>query len=439
MKPFDLPKYILSYKEKFELDKWKIAHSFNCRFNLIVVIPAIDELQNAKILIESLQKQKIESDFHALILFVVNNHDNHSEEIKYTNHELINYIDSFKSNLNLTSTADRKVKLSYIDASSKGNTLPQKDAGVGLARKIGMDLALSQFDFSSNNKQILVCLDADCTVSPTYFEEIYKYFLVNDCHAASIRFEHPLVGTDEEKKAIVNYEIFLRYYVLGLKFASSPFAFFTIGSSMACSAEAYTKIGGMNKKKAAEDFYFLEKLSKNYKVHEISKCVVYPSSRGSWRVPFGTGQRVNRFLKYERNEYLLYNPYSFEILKQWLQVFMVSDINSEIEYLEAAKSISPVLYAYLVANNFADEWKRILDNSKEVNQIQKQKLLWFDGFKTLKFVHYLRDNGFQQVEMFHALDIMLKKCGYDISINLNSEIPDLETQLKYLILLRDVS
>ncbi|HRI48505.1 MAG TPA: glycosyltransferase, partial [Ignavibacteriaceae bacterium] len=374
-------------------------HSFDCRFNLIVVIPAIDELKSTKILIESLQNQKINSDFNALILFVVNNHDNHSEEIKNSNHELINYIDSFKTNLNLSSSSDRKVRLSYIDASSKGKTLPQKDAGVGLARKIGMDLALSQFDFSAN-KQILVCLDADCTVSPTYFEEIYKYFLANDCHAASIRFEHPLVGTDEENKAIVNYEIFLRYYVLGLKFASSPFAFFTIGSSMACSAEAYTKIGGMNKKKAAEDFYFLEKLSKNYKVHEISNCAVYPSSRGSWRVPFGTGQRVNRFLKYERNEYLLYNPNSFEILKQWLQIFMAGDVKSENEYLESAKSISPVLYEYLVANNFAGEWKRILDNSKGVNQIQKQKSLWFDGFKTLKFVHYLRDNGFQQVGMF---------------------------------------
>ena len=69
---------------------------------------------------------------------------------------------------------------------------------------------------------------------------------------------------NDETKAIICYEIFLRYYVLGLKFAKSDYAFHTIGSTMLCTPDAYVKVEGMNKRKAAEDFYFLEKLAKIY-------------------------------------------------------------------------------------------------------------------------------------------------------------------------------
>ena len=56
------------------------------------------------------------------------------------------------------------LNIGFVDAASAGKELPQKDAGVGLARKIGMDLALLIFDYDPPGKKILVCLDADCTV-----------------------------------------------------------------------------------------------------------------------------------------------------------------------------------------------------------------------------------------------------------------------------------
>ena len=90
---------------------------------------------------------------------------------------------------------------------------------------------------------------------------------------------------------------------------------------MLCTPEAYVKVEGMNKRKAAEDFYFLEKLAKIYPIGEIKSTSVHPSKRGSWRVPFGTGRSVDRYLSNTRDEYLLYDPKSFMILKTWLEVF----------------------------------------------------------------------------------------------------------------------
>ena len=80
------------------------------------------------------------------------------------------------------------------------------------------------------------------------------------------RRRHPLrhqPGSRRRKqRAIDRYELFLRHYVLGLKLAGSPYAFHTVGSAMACTADAYVRRGGMNTRAAGEDFYFLQHLSR---------------------------------------------------------------------------------------------------------------------------------------------------------------------------------
>jgi hypothetical protein len=53
-----------------------------------------------------------------------------------------------------------------------------------------------------------------------------------------IPFCHQQGDTPEEDQAIRRYELFLRAYVLGLARAGSPCAFHTVGSAMACTAEA---------------------------------------------------------------------------------------------------------------------------------------------------------------------------------------------------------
>ena len=153
--------------------------------------------------------------------------------------------------------------------------MDDKNGGVGLARKIGMDIALTKFDYNSSIKRILICTDADCVVDTNYLSEISKEFNQNNYEAAVVNFAHDISGNDEETKAIICYEIFLRYYVFGLSFAKSDYAFHTIGSTMICTPEAYVKVEGMNKRKAAEDFYFLEKLAKIYPIGEIKINIMF--------------------------------------------------------------------------------------------------------------------------------------------------------------------
>ena len=85
---------------------------------------------------------------------------------------------------------------------------------------------------------------------------IVDEFNKRNLSAAVVNFRHNIEEDSPTTAAIICYEIFLHYYVLGLKYANSPFAFHTIGSTMICDHESYIKVEGMNKKKAAEDFYF---------------------------------------------------------------------------------------------------------------------------------------------------------------------------------------
>ena len=76
-----------------------------------------------------------------------------------------------------------------------------------------------------------------------------------------------------------------------------PFAFHTIGSSMAVRASSYMRQGGMNKRKAGEDFYFQQKIIPLCGFTECNSTVVYPSPRPSYRVPFGTGRAMLGYLQ----------------------------------------------------------------------------------------------------------------------------------------------
>lgn len=423
-----IPDKISAYLNKRASGTWQIENDYKKYFQYIIVVPAIAERDALPKLIKSLEKNDKLELHNTLLLIVVNNSVSSSDEVKNDNQKTLAYLKKIKS----------KVNISFVDAASSGKEMDDKDGGVGLARKIGMDLALTKFDYLSINKNIMICTDADCIVDSDYISEISQEFNRNNFEAAVVNFAHDISGRDEETKAIICYEIFLRYYVLGLSFAKSDYAFHTIGSTMLCTPDAYVKVEGMNKRKAAEDFYFLEKLAKIYPMGEIKSTFVHPSKRSSWRVPFGTGRSVDRYLSNSRDEYLLYDPKSFVILKTWLEVFFDNLVPNPSSLIKISNNISPALSDFLSKQDFGNFINKVLLKNNNPNEIEKQKHFWFDAFRTLKLIHYLRDATYPNINMFDAIDELLKIIKIENSIKRKSEIPDLKTQKEYLNLLRKI-
>jgi hypothetical protein len=435
-----LPDKVKTYLKKYASKKWSIEPESGELYKNIIVIPSIAEHENLKKCVLSLADNDKKYFNSTLVIIVVNNTPGALEDIKDNNRQTIEFLTNI-INGNKNDKAALKIRssglnIAFINAAGTGLELSEKEGGVGLARKTGMDLSLTKFNYSIPGKNIIVCLDADCTVSKNYITEITGYFNKYFVSAASINFEHPVNGEGKETEAVICYEIFLRYYVAGLLYASSPYAFQTIGSAMVCDAESYIKNEGMNKKKAAEDFYFLEKLSKNYKIDFIKDAYVYPSGRSSLRVPFGTGQRITRFLSGSKNEYVLNDPRSFGILKEWLDIFMNVENKDPFEYLEQAALIHDELKNFLSDRNFIDDMKNIIANSAGNEQFTRQKMRWFDGFKTLKLIHHLRDTAFPEINMFDALDKLFIMTGTDPGIKRSDDIPPVNIQKEYLFYLR---
>jgi glycosyltransferase involved in cell wall biosynthesis len=115
--------------------------------------------------------------------------------------------------------------------------LPRKHAGVGLARKIGMDEALRRFADVRRTDGVMVCYDADCRCEKNYLTAIGRHFEQN-AHApgCAIYFEHPLAGPLDSMiyQAVAAYELHLRYYIQALRHAGFPHAHHTVGSCMRC-------------------------------------------------------------------------------------------------------------------------------------------------------------------------------------------------------------
>ena len=192
-----LPEKVQKYLDKYGCKRWELEIESELKFDCVIVVPAIAEFDNLIILLNSLSENEFNKNYKVVIIFVINSIDTSSAEVKSENQktlelfrEVLNKNFSFHPIVKKINSTD--LTIGFTDASSDGKEMPEKTGGVGLARKIGMDLALTIFDYSKPGKKIIICLDADCTVEKNYIEEIITSFNTKNINAGVINYEHPL-------------------------------------------------------------------------------------------------------------------------------------------------------------------------------------------------------------------------------------------------------
>jgi hypothetical protein len=431
-----VPQEIRKYLTRWSVgDRWRIVSRSIESVDNAVVVPALAEADHLFMTLAALSKNPPAELARTLVICVINNGgpDAVSTDDLADNRETLERLKK------LVDSDGNGLRIGYVDASSPGLEMPDKTAGVGLARKIGMDLALGVFDYGNPSPRIILSLDADTLVEDTYLSSVREAFEREKVAAAVVSFAHQVAKGDNEQAAICCYELFLRYYVLGLRYAGSPYAFHSIGSTMACSAGAYAAVRGMNTRKAGEDFYFLDKLAKTGTVGRITETTVHPAARASGRVPFGTGRRIARFTGGERNEYILYEPRSFAVLREWLG-YMASCPDADPETILArAGGIHPSLEGFLRTRRFDEVWPRLVENSGDEAHLRDHFSRWFDGFETFKLIRSLSTSGLPPVHMFTALERLAGIRGGRLPVAIApGSIPPLRDQMTILEYLREI-
>jgi len=271
--------------------------------------------------------------------------------------------------------------------------------GVGLARKIGCDLALMLYKNKRLLTRWLYSSDADVCWPDNYFSFLDQFS--RQYKAACFNFSH--ISSDKKiEQANQLYEQALRYYVAGLKYARSHYAFFTIGSILAFDVEAYAMVRGFPKRSAAEDFYLLNKLAKLGHIAFIRECTVNIMARTSDRVPFGTGPAVEKILLLQQQgqAYCYYDPQVFDHLKHLLKAFeqLWQDRNNVVLWLDKQHRQVKKALLEIGFQQFVHKQK-----AAERAQFNKQLQVWFDAFKTLKFIHALRTQGLIDIPLEQAI------------------------------------
>lgn len=277
-----------------------------------------------------------------------------------------------------------------------------KYAGVGLARRIGMDEMVYRMSAIGNSRGLIVSLDADCRVEKNYFTEIEKHLYRNPkALSATFDFEHPLPDVVEApvlRRAMIQYELYLRYYKHALKYIGFPYPYYTIGSDFAVRAETYCRAGGMGKYQGGEDFYFLQKVFPLGGVIEINTTKVYPAARLSDRVPFGTGPSL---IKLVRQKGEIKETYTWESFR-WLRALFTERVQmyrkTALQIEEVWKSISiggkvfpETLFRYLKENHFAEALEELGNNCASVSVFSKRFFHCFNALRVLQSLNALQE------------------------------------------------
>ncbi|NTW98613.1 MAG: hypothetical protein HGB35_01480 [Geobacteraceae bacterium] len=399
-----VPPHIASYLNKRAAGRpWSINDAPSRGFSGAVVIPSLAEAANLPQTLKSLSHNPADLLDRFLILIVVNQRADASGAETADNHETLKMLPQWKQEYGLNN-------LFWVNAASIGIELPPKQ-GVGLARKIGLDLALSLLDYRAGDP-LLICLDADTVVQPDYLAAITRHFAGTTAGGASIPYRHRPAANETGQSAIDRYELFLRAYVLGLELAGSPYAFHTVGSAMACRASAYVASGGMNRRLAGEDFYFLQQVHKTSYVASLTGTIVHPSPRSSTRVPFGTGRAVGDMLSDGEQRLLFYQPVVFSIVGEWLECVAKNSGADAMELLSRAAGISPVLHDVMEQAGFRAAWENLKKNSREEEKLTAAFHSWFDAFRTMRLIHELSDRAYPRIEPEGAVAPLLERAGH---------------------------
>jgi len=341
----------------------------NKESKIYIALPALNEYENIVRLISNIGVQKYNLEFELFICInQPNSWWNNSDKVSICNdnQKSLSYLKSITKSL--------PYQINIIDKSSKGLGWKDNRLGVGWARKTLFD----EINKIASNDDIIISLDADTTFSQNYIQSVYNNIKSNpDALALSVPYYHQLTNDNAANRAILHYEIYMRYYAINLMRIKSPYNFTALGSAIVFPIWAYRKVGGITPKKSGEDFYFLQKLAKAGKVLIWNCEKVYPAGRFSDRVFFGTGPAMIKGNSGDWSSYPIYNYRLFDNIKKTYSLF-------------------PALFkkdVYTPLDGFIDDkfkedniWESLRNNSKNEESFVRACFEKIDGLRILQYL-----------------------------------------------------
>jgi len=383
-----------------------LADAISERYRAVLVVPAFREAPG---LLAQYRTALAQAPGRVLTLVVVNAAQAHAQASWPLHRELLQELRGASArqlrseHAWLARHADTDVLC--IDRAHPERCFPDGQ-GVGLARRIGCDVALALYAAGRIEDPFMYCTDADAELPAGYFG---GPALGADVAGLVFPFWHEPGGDPPIDAATALYELGLRYYVDGLAQAGSPFAFHTVGSALGVRATAYAAVRGFPKRLAGEDFYVLNKLAKVGTIARVAQAPIRLRSRASLRTVHGTGAAAVRLAaQADASETPFYHPGIFPLLGLWLGTLarfartrQLALVRAEFE--AAAGESSAALQEVLDELGAWPALEQAAAQCHGAPALLGRLHTWFDAFRTLKLVHGLRQRGWPSLPFRDAL------------------------------------
>ncbi len=271
-----------------------------------------------------------------------------------------------------------QAKVLLIDCCSNPIRRLPATQGVGLARKLGTDIALGLLHA---NADWIHQTDADVQLPSDYFDRplATKQWQQQSVAACIFPFQHHAKQTELQARVRL-YEQHMNLYVARLRYARSPYAHHALGSTLVINKHAYAAVRGFPRRNAGEDFHVLNKLAKVGLISDLPGAPVEIQARYSHRVPVGTGPALSQL---EPATYRTYANDSFKLLREALAAF------AELSQGKRPQ-LDPRIEALLAQLGLPSFLSKLEKQSPGDAQRLAALHNWFDALRTLRFIHAAR-------------------------------------------------
>lgn len=374
-----MSKAITKYLDKYAEEEVLELNVPKQSFSQSIVIPAFDETTD---FVENLRLVEHPS---VLGIVVANRPDNAS-------------LDATKNSLALLSNL-KKMKLPNLLIIDRVEKPLEAKKGVGLARKIGTDVALKLIQLEKIYSPWIRQTDADASIEKNYYQTLMP-------KSGAVVYAHRHISKDPLiLKAIALYDGHMSYYVNSLKAANSNYAYPTLGSTFAIHAETYAQVRGYPKRNAGEDFHLLNKIAKTSRIQYSTETTISLEARLSDRVPIGTGPSIKKILDIIEKDpsgqsYLSYHPLLFKLLARALKEICSFAI-APCQFDEIIGSKLDELGFQKFASNLHSHYRSSDQRHQKLDQ-------WFDALKTLRFLHKA-ENHYPKQSLLGTLRVLPPK------------------------------
>lgn len=383
---------------------------------IYIALPVMNEMERLPLLIQAIMDQT-EKQFRLVVC--INQPDSWWDDplhfnVCEENLLTIKYLESLE---------DKRIEI--IDKSSPGNGWQQKGHGIGVARKFLMD----HISKIATDHDIIISMDADTIFKKDYFASVAENLRLNpSASAISIPYYHRLTYKNELDRAMLRYEIYMRAYAINMWRIRSPYCFSALGSAIALPVWAYRAVGGMTPKLSGEDFYFLQKIVKTGRLLHWNGEIVYPATRLSDRVFFGTGPALIKGIEGDWSSYPVYNPRLFNEIEDTYRLF------GKLYSVDCKTPLDDFLI-----RRFGDlPWKALRQNFKSQAHFIRACHEKIDGLRILQFLKesQLPDEKVSETSLLELLQLF-KKLFPEMIAKLNTQVDFVISPLGELDDIRD--